>query len=136
VLCDTDFLVALLRSDAHAIAKLEELAQRETVFCTTHLNVCELFKGANRSPNLRKAAEAVRALLGFFTILPFTLEADEEAERLLAALVRQGTPIGDIDAIIAGVALANQETVLTNNVKHFQAAKASVQRWSSSTTTH
>jgi len=131
MLCDTDFLVALLRSNPQAIAELEQLAQAETVVCTTHLNVCELFKGAYRSSNARKAAEAVRKLLDFFTVVPFTLEADEEAGRLLAALQHQGTPIGDIDAIIAAVALTNQETVLTNNVKHFRAAKVNVQGWSS-----
>jgi predicted nucleic acid-binding protein len=131
MLCDTDFLVALLRPNPQAIAKLEQLAKTEAIVCTTHLNVCELFKGAYRSLNTRKAAEAVRKLLDFFTVLPFTLEADEEAGRILAALVRQGTAIGDIDAVIAAVALTNQETALTNNVKHLRAAKVDVQGWSS-----
>ncbi len=129
-MCDTDFLVALLRSDPRAVAKLEELHEREVALCTTHLNVCELFKGAYRTTNPRKAASTVRKLLEFFTVLPFSLEADEHAGRLLADLLQRGTPIGDIDAIIASVAMVNQETVLTNNVKHFQKIKVPIEIWS------
>ncbi|WP_436626177.1 PIN domain-containing protein [Sorangium sp. So ce136] len=36
-----------------------------------------------------------------------------------ATLVRQGTPIGEFDALIAAHALALDLTLVTNNTKHF-----------------
>jgi len=70
-------------------------------------------------------------LLEYFVILPFSLEADEQAGHLMASPLKKGTPIGDVDAMIASVALVNGETILTNNVKHFKKANVPVETWSS-----
>jgi len=97
--------------------------------CITHLNLCELFKGAYHAPNPKKAYSTIHKLFEYFRILSFSLEADEEAGRLLADLSQKGTPIGDIDAKIAGIATVNNETILTNNIKHFKKTKVSLGTW-------
>ena len=129
MLCDTDFLIGLLRSNPSAIAKLEDLIQQEIIPSTTHLNLCELFKGAYRTLNPKKAVATIHQLLEYFRILPFSIEADEEAGRILAELTKKGTPIGDIDAIIASIAEVNNETIITNNTKHFEKTKVPIEAW-------
>ena len=130
-LCDTDFLVGLIRSDKRALDKLEELLASDIVLCTTHLNACELFKGAYRSSKQRKSVGIVHKLLEGFEILPFSLESDEAAGRILSRLFKKGKPIGDIDTIIASIAQVNQATILTNNIKHFQLTNVRLESWSS-----
>ena len=60
-----------------------------------------------------------REVPGKMWVLPFDEEAAEEYGRLSAQLEAQGTPIGEADTQIAAVALANDLTVVTGNVRHF-----------------
>jgi tRNA(fMet)-specific endonuclease VapC len=45
--------------------------------------------------------------------------AVEQFGRLKALLRREGRPIGDIDLLIAGIAMHHELTVVTNNTAHF-----------------
>ena len=38
-------------------------------------------------------------------------------------LYKKGTPIGEVDEMIAGICLANNASILTNNKKHFSKVK-------------
>ncbi len=60
----------------------------------------------------------LRALVGR-TILPFDAASAEEYGRLRAYLDRQATPIGDADTRIAAIALANDLTLATGNLRPF-----------------
>ena len=63
-------------------------------------------------------------------LLPFDESAAEEYGRLRAYLEAQGTPIGHPDTQIAAIALANDLTVVTGNVRHFQRVPGlAVENW-------
>lgn len=49
----------------------------------------------------------------------FTPDDASASGRLRAVLKGKGTPIGDIDTLIAGQALARGWAVVTRNVRHF-----------------
>jgi predicted nucleic acid-binding protein len=51
--------------------------------------------------------------------LPFEREAALAAARIRAQLEQQGTPIGSLDVLIAGTAIALQATLVTHNVREF-----------------
>lgn len=53
-------------------------------------------------------------------VLPFDQEAAEEYGQLRSYLEVRGTPIGEADTQIAAIALANDLTVVTANVRHFE----------------
>ncbi|MDX2215810.1 MAG: type II toxin-antitoxin system VapC family toxin [Oculatellaceae cyanobacterium bins.114] len=53
------------------------------------------------------------------TTLPLTPESVTLSADLYAQLRRDGTPIDDIDLLIAGVAIANNLTLITHNQRHF-----------------
>lgn len=52
-------------------------------------------------------------------ILPLTPQSIIFSAELYADLRRQGTPVDDIDLLIAGVALEYNLTLVTNNLRHF-----------------
>ncbi|TXH74397.1 MAG: type II toxin-antitoxin system VapC family toxin, partial [Thiothrix sp.] len=53
-------------------------------------------------------------------ILPLTVVIADKTAELYAQLRKQGTPVDDIDLLIAGTALTHQRVIITNNTKHFQ----------------
>jgi tRNA(fMet)-specific endonuclease VapC len=53
------------------------------------------------------------------TVLSFDDGDARESGRVLAELTSAGKQIGDADTLIAGQAMANQLTLVTNNTKHF-----------------
>ena len=59
-------------------------------------------------------------ITGNLAVLPFDEGAARQYGQLRAQLEQQGTPIGDADMRIAAIALANDLTVVTGNVRHFE----------------
>jgi len=98
----------------------EVVADGETL-TTTRLNVAELYVGVARSAHPQRELERIQRWLADIAILDF----DDAAARLFGAVVGElltrGTPIGDMDALIATIGLRNHQTVITRNVKHFRA---------------
>jgi tRNA(fMet)-specific endonuclease VapC len=52
-------------------------------------------------------------------ILLLTEESVTISAKIYADLRKQGTPLDDIDLLIAGVAIANNLVLITHNQKHF-----------------
>jgi tRNA(fMet)-specific endonuclease VapC len=55
-------------------------------------------------------------------VIPFDAGAAQRAGELRQYLREKGTPIGDMDILIAGHALALDAVVVTNNVREFERA--------------
>lgn len=63
-------------------------------------------------------------------VLPFGTVAAKLYGSLRADLERRGTPIGDADTRIAAIAMINDLTVVTGNVRHFQRISGlAVENW-------
>jgi len=116
---DTTFLVALVRRDPQAEKRLEEYVAGETKMSTTPITACELFKGAYRSGRKESIAK-VRKALTFLEVLDFSIEACERFGRLVNELRAKGISIGDLDTMIASIALAHGESLLTSDREHFE----------------
>jgi predicted nucleic acid-binding protein len=115
---DTSFPIALIRRDANAEKKLEEYVASEAKISTTPITACELFKGAYRSRK-KENVQKVRKLLRHLEILQFSVDACERYGKLASELQLKGSPIGDPDTIIASIALAHGEPLLTSDKEHF-----------------
>ncbi|MFP5296584.1 MAG: type II toxin-antitoxin system VapC family toxin [Alphaproteobacteria bacterium] len=79
----------------------------------------ELFSGMAISRNPSVERERMEETLVGLPVIDLTGEDAEATGRVAADLRRRGRPIGDIDTLIAGQALARGWTVVTRNVKHF-----------------
>jgi len=120
VCLDSTFLIDLLRSKPGAREKYRELRERGNEATTTPLNAAELFEGAyasakNKDEEVRKARELVKLI----RILEFNVEASEKYGALSNILKSRGERIGDLDTLIASIALTHDETLITRNKEHF-----------------
>lgn len=65
-------------------------------------------------------------------ILPLNQEAADHAASLYAATRKAGTPVDDMDILIAGIALAHDRVVVTHNTAHFgMLPGVDIEDWSS-----
>jgi len=121
---DTTILVDLLRhrSKHHrsAVAKLADLASQGESLSTTRFNVAELEVGIELSDNPPRDRHDVELLLAEVGILEFEALAARTFAKITVEKRRTGTPIGDMDALIAATSLAAGDALLvTRNPSHF-----------------
>jgi len=120
VCLDTSFIIALMRGDQSALAKLGEYTASDTRLTTTPITACELFKGAYKSVRRENELQKVKKMLSFLEMLDFSVDASVCYGRLMASEGLRGAPIGDLDAMIAGIAITHGESIITSNRKHFE----------------
>ncbi len=119
-LFDTDILSQVLKPSPspNLLVRLAEVPPEQQF--TTAITVGEMVYGAHRSTRrehfLRQLEERVWPAV---RILPFDRFAGEVYGQLRAELERAGTPLAEPDLRIAAIAVANNLTMVTGNVRHF-----------------
>jgi tRNA(fMet)-specific endonuclease VapC len=103
-----------------ARARITALNAEGELLVTTRFNVAELKVGVWRSRDPERERDAVRRLLAPLGILEFDARAADAFGAIVATLKERGRPIGDMDALIAAVALSQDQRLVTGNPKHFQ----------------
>lgn len=83
----------------------------------------ELELGIARSSQPRKRRGQLDAMLAVVSILSFDREAARHAAELRATLDAAGKPIGPMDTLIAGTALAARGVLVTHNTGEFSRVK-------------
>lgn len=114
-LLDTNAVVALLAGNGPLIARVRRAAIGN--ICISALVLHELYFGAYKSSHTVQNLERIDQLR--FAWLEFSPDDTKRSADIRAALQRQGTPIGPIDTLIAGQALARDLTLVTRNTREF-----------------
>ncbi|MGD9718066.1 MAG: PIN domain-containing protein [Sulfurimonadaceae bacterium] len=117
-LVDSDVLIYFLKGKPEAVAKLSQLCS-ESLF-TSRINYTELLYGAYNSARVEQNLHTILPFLSNFQILEFDAQSALCFAKLKAALKKSGTIIADMDLMIASIAIENNCTLLTNNLKHFE----------------
>jgi tRNA(fMet)-specific endonuclease VapC len=113
---DTDISSYIIkRRPATLVEKFETHAESLSVSVMT---AAELRFGAEKAGRL-KLVELVEAYLERLAILDWTNEITAHYARIRSELERSGKPIGNMDLLIASHAVAQDMTLVTNNIKHF-----------------
>lgn len=69
--------------------------------------------------------------VSYNTVVPLTTNSTKISADIYANLRNKGTPIDDIDILIAGIAIANDLIIVTNNVRDFgKIENLEIQDWS------
>ena len=111
-LLDTAILVALLRGRAGAIARLAtRIANQEAV--TSVVCYAEVIERFYPLPQFAQNVAATRRLLQRVRPLPFSYAAMERYALIRQTLRPLGQLIGDVDTLIAAVALEQHVTIVT-----------------------
>ncbi len=117
---DTDTVSFALRGVEPVVLELR--SHKPSELCASSITFAELWFGANR----RRSIRLNRLLDTFFAtvpVLPFDADAAKAFGHVGAALARLGTPIGQLDTLIAAHALALDLVLVTSNTKHFSHVK-------------
>jgi len=114
VILDASFLIDLIAEDDGAVAKLNEIEDRRLIVPT--LAYTEV--GVGLEPDTPDARR-FEAVMDQVTLVPYDAEAARRAVDVQRQLLGQGKPVGAVDLMIAGIALARDESVVTRNVDEF-----------------
>lgn len=115
---DTNTLIYFFRGDGHVAERL--LATPPTDIALPAVVVFELETGIAKSSEPAKRRGQLDALLQVVTVLPFGVDEARAAATLRARLERDGTPIGPMDNLIAGTAMAHGGVLVTRNLREFE----------------
>ncbi|MEK6878359.1 MAG: PIN domain-containing protein [Nanoarchaeota archaeon] len=120
VCLETSFIVDLLRGDNEIklIAQNFDKIHKE-IFITTP-SIAEIVKGAYLSAGLDKEMKKIYELISSFIILNLDKESAILAGKIEAELTKKGEIIDIEDIMIGAIAVKNNETLITRNIKHFE----------------
>jgi len=129
-LIDTDILSMFFRGNANVVAQFQTYSAEHRQISLSLVSYYEILSGLIHR-------DAQRQLSGFLefaaqnSVLPLTEQSVTFSARIYANLRRNGTPVDDIDLLIAGVALANDLVLITHNLRHFSRIEGlELQDWS------
>ncbi len=117
-LIDSDVLIYFLKGKQEAVEKLSKLCT--TALYTSRINYAELLYGAYNSAKIEQNLDIIIPFLGNFQLLEFDENAASCFAKLKASLKKSGTIIADMDLMIGSIAIENNCTLITNNLKHFE----------------
>ncbi|MDA4118540.1 MAG: PIN domain-containing protein [Thaumarchaeota archaeon] len=119
MLADTAFLIDVMKADEKALAKAKELEADSIPVLVGAPTIFELYVGVGLSVRSSEEKERVLEVLRSLTHLPLDQQSATRAGLVYAHRSREGVEMDPEDAMIAGIALENHETLLTRNRRHF-----------------
>jgi tRNA(fMet)-specific endonuclease VapC len=120
-LLDTNILIYLMKNNPPEIAqRLNALAPGVRV-AMSFVSYAQLLKGAERSTRREQVLKQIKQITRIIPVL-FALDESicQHYARHFSHLKERGTPIGGNDLWIACHALAQDATLVTNNVREFE----------------
>ena len=120
-LLDTNILIDILNDIPVVMEKLELIGTQKC--CMSTISLHELYYGAQLAKEKKeeyfvKEMNKISKLLGVIDVHPLAADGQDYA-RIKHLLKEHGNMIDDFDIVIAGQALSEGLTVVTDNVKHF-----------------
>jgi tRNA(fMet)-specific endonuclease VapC len=115
---DTNTLIYFFRGQGRVAERL--LATPPAEVAIPAISVYELEVGIAKSVQPAKRRRQFDELLDAFTVLAFDRVAAAAAAGVRFALEKAGRPIGPLDTLIAGTAIAHRATLVTHNTREFK----------------
>ena len=119
---DTCFIIDLLKGDNNAVRYLEKLERTSESKIIAAITIHELWRGLGIL-DIREKDE-IKEILQTITVLPLDLESAKISGEIERKLLKESIVIDPEDAMIAGIAIKNNQRLLTRNLKHFSKIKS------------
>jgi tRNA(fMet)-specific endonuclease VapC len=116
-LLDTNTLIYLF-SQRGAVAQRLQATLAQTIKLATPV-LFELEFGTAKSTRPELQRQQIDRVMRVYEVLPLNYASAKAAGKLRHTLEAAGTPIGLVDQLIAGIALANDLTIVTRNTREF-----------------
>jgi predicted nucleic acid-binding protein len=121
-LLDTDILSEFLRGNSKVAAKVDEHLEEYGLVNLSIITYYEILNGLlykDAKKQLKKFTDFVE----LNKVIPMTMRTAKIAAEIYADLRKKGREIGHTDTLIAGIAMANDLQLITNNTDHFKRIK-------------
>ncbi len=118
-LIDTDILSMFLKGNTKVKENFKNYLKAYSYINFSIITHYEILSGLKH----KDANRQINSFLEFVSInnvLPLTMQSSEKSATIYADLRKKGTPIDDIDLLIAGIAIENNMIIVTNNTSHFE----------------
>jgi len=109
VVLDTSLIVDAARKRKYALDLIESFLGKERI-ATTVVTQYEVLRRATK-----QSTGFISELLNRFVILDFGEDAVAESDKVYRSLSEKGKMINELDIIIAGIAAASNETLITKD---------------------
>jgi tRNA(fMet)-specific endonuclease VapC len=121
---DTNTLVYVLNARPQHQRVLDRFNEHDSQkLCLSSITLAELRFGVAQSQRRDETQKKLDRVIGALTVMPFEDDAAMAYGVLRAALQAEGQPIGPLDTLIAGHALSEGATLVTNNLREFSRVK-------------
>ena len=120
MLADTSFIIDVMRGEESAVRKVEELEEKDKAVNITSISFFELYSGLEQSEKAEKEKEKIEDVLAARAVHDFDRTAGEIGGRIDGMLCKKGKMVEPQDSMISGIAIRENEKILTRNVDHFR----------------
>ena len=129
-LIDTNILSFFFRNHSLVVELFEAYLRVYSKINISIITYYEILSGLKHR-DAQKQLKSFLKFVSYHTILPLNTNSTTIAADIYANLRNKGTRVDDIDILIAGIAIANDLIIVTNNVKHFEKIEGlQIEDWS------
>jgi len=114
---DTNIVIAYLTGDQTVASQLKDHLPEVAI---SSLVLAELRFGVRASARTRENLERLNQFLQVVEVADFDDASADAYSRIRLSLRQMGRPTGEMDMLIAAVALANDAILVTHNARHFE----------------
>ena len=118
VLIDTDILSYYFKGDSDVVRNFSKYLEQYDLLEISLVTYYEITSGL-LAKNALKQLAVFEDFVDENIVLPLTEKSVKISAELYSTLRQSGNMLDDIDLLIAGVAIDNEMTLVTNNVNHF-----------------
>jgi tRNA(fMet)-specific endonuclease VapC len=123
-LLDTDLLSEVLRRrNARVQQRAEAYLKDHERYTVSAVTMFEVTRGWHHAGRTERADKFLEWAAGHVHVLPFDAECAKVAGRVGGTLLKNGTPIGLADVLIAATAIVHELPIATGNTTHYERAK-------------
>jgi tRNA(fMet)-specific endonuclease VapC len=119
IMLDTNICVVIIKKRPQSVLERFESLSDECVSISV-ITFAELQFGVEKSLAQKRNQNVLDAFLANLLVLPWERDAGSEYAKLRCSLERQGTPMSNMDLLIAAHALSQEAVLVTNNIKEFE----------------
>ncbi|MDQ7067523.1 MAG: PIN domain-containing protein [Sulfurimonas sp.] len=116
-LIDSDILIYFLKGKKEVVQRLSQIPIDNLYI--SRINYTELIYGAYNSAKITQNLKVIEPFLDSFKVLEFTKTSSLIFAKEKVRLKKNGNIIADMDLMIASIAIENDCTLISNNIKHF-----------------
>ncbi|MBS3781376.1 MAG: PIN domain-containing protein [Candidatus Thermoplasmatota archaeon] len=120
MLADTSFIIDVMRGEENAVRKVDELEKDDKPLNITSISLFELYSGIGQVEKTEKEKEKIQEVLRSRAVYEFDRIAGEIAGRIDGMLCNEGKMVEPQDSMISGIAIRENEKILTRNLDHFR----------------